>query len=78
MTDYETTPEYGAWVEARRTAVEAQRADLEAAIAEVGAIPGGSAPGPAGLRWGKLSVGRQKNGPLVEVVQRPGKGALPT
>ena len=32
MTDYETTPEYGAWVEARRTAVEAQRADLEAAI----------------------------------------------
>ena len=32
MTDYETTPEYGAWVEAKRTAVEAQRADLEAAI----------------------------------------------
>ena len=32
MTDNETTPEYGAWVEARRTAVEAQRADLEAAI----------------------------------------------
>ena len=32
MTDNETTPEYGAWVEAKRTAVEAQRADLEAAI----------------------------------------------
>ena len=25
-------PDYGAWVEAKRTAVEAQRADLEAAI----------------------------------------------
>ena len=32
MTDYETTPEYGAWVEARRQHPEAQRADLEAAI----------------------------------------------
>ena len=32
MTDYETTPEYRAWVDANRTAVEAQRADLEAAI----------------------------------------------
>ena len=32
MPDNETTPEYGAWVEARRIAVEAQRADLEAAI----------------------------------------------
>ena len=42
MTDNETTPEYGAWVDANRTAVEAQRADLEAA------------PGAGGLRWGKL------------------------
>ena len=25
MTDYETTPEYGAWVEARRIAVEARQ-----------------------------------------------------
>ena len=32
MTDYETTPEYGAWVEAKRQHLEAQRADLEAAI----------------------------------------------
>ena len=32
MTDNETTPEYRAWVDANRTAVEAQRADLEAAI----------------------------------------------
>ena len=64
MPDYETTPEYGAWVEARRTAVEVQRADPGGGDQEVGAIPGGSAPGPAGLRWGKLSVGGQKNGPL--------------
>ena len=32
MPDYETTPEYGAWVEAKRQHLEAQRADLEAAI----------------------------------------------
>ena len=32
MTDKRTTPEYRAWVDANRTAVEAQRADLEAAI----------------------------------------------
>ena len=31
-TDNETTPEYGAWVEAKRQHLEAQRADLEAAI----------------------------------------------
>ena len=32
MPDYETTPEYGAWVEAKRQHLEAQRADLETAI----------------------------------------------
>ena len=32
MTDNETTPEYGAWVEAKRQHLAAQRADLEAAI----------------------------------------------
>ena len=32
MTDNETTPEYGAWVEAKPQHLEAQRADLEAAI----------------------------------------------
>ena len=31
-TDKRTTPEYRAWVDAKRPAVEAQWADLEAAI----------------------------------------------
>ena len=64
MPDYETTPEYGAWVEARRIAVEAQRADLEAAIRRLEESLAEARQDPAGLRWGKLSVGGQKNGPL--------------
>ena len=35
MTDYETTPEYGAWVEAKRLHLEEKRADLDAAIREL-------------------------------------------
>ena len=68
MTDYETTPEYGAWVEARRTAVEAQRADLEAAIRRLEQSLAEARQDLLDFDGGKLSVGRQKNGPLVIVV----------
>ena len=56
-TDYETTPgiQGVAWVEEkRRTAVEAQAGRPGGGNPEVGEIPRGGAPGPGGLRWGKL------------------------
>ncbi len=80
MTDNETTPEYGAWVEARRTAVEAQRADLEAAIRRLEESLAEARQDLLDFDGENyLSVGRQKNGPLDDDDhQRPGKGALPT
>ena len=64
MTDNETTRNTGMG-EAKRTAVEAQRADLEAAIRRLEESLAEARQDLLDFDGEKLSGGRQKNGPLA-------------